>query len=680
MFAAAPVENHKVAEIRKEMRTNMRWTRLALAVMISAVGLPCGAAEFHVSPSGRDTNPGTEARPFATVTAARDAIRKLIAAGLKDNVTAVLHGGTYYLPEGLVLGPQDSGTRKHSITYTGGPGEAPVLVGGVRITDLKKHKGQIYVAPLPKGSQPKVACENGRRLIMARAPNKGYFSVSRPGKGGSFTYSGDYLRELTGADIADGIVSAWPHYNWVNRLYPLVAIDPKARRVVARGISTRRRNRFYIMNVLALLDEPGECQISTTHGKLYLWPRKGPVGSRLFTVATADNVIAIRGSKGKTVRNVHFNGLDLVLANKDAVYVTSAEGCSFRACRIENAWERGVYIHGAAERITVADSEIRYNGLHGVEMKGLPFGGPYVNKGHVIENNHVHHCGEVIGSAMGVKLSDSGDSRVVHNHIHDMPRYGTSVKGLTVPFMKSAEHKKNRYKYLHSRNNLLAYNYIHHVNLDSEDTGAMQSWGAGRDNVYDHNLIHDVGTGQFTLQSGLYLDDSSDYFTVTNNIVFNVIGRSGSQAVYVKGIGNKIDNNVLVVSRHCSAAIRTKQSVLAYGHEYTHNIIYFENPGAAIYQFDDYKGKRVAKCDNNVYFNPKGRLRIAGRTPYGRSFGQWKRVFDKKTITVDPMFVSAAKHDYRLKPGSRALKIGIKWIDTSKIGLTSKFPKRLDRQ
>lgn len=658
----------------------MKPAHIALAMTFSLLAVSCAATELYVSPGGKDTNPGTKAKPFASIGAAKGAVRKLVAAGLGSDVKVIIAPGTYYLPNGLTFGPEDSGTKKHSITYAAADADnAPVLVGGQVVTGFKKHKGNVYVAALPEGAEVKVASENGVRYALARSPNEGWLSARR-GRRGSFTYYGDHLKELAGSDFSDGIASTWPNYDWFNRLYPLKSVDPQARTVtMGAGIALRKRDRFCILNVLGSLDVAGECQISKKEGKLYVWPRKTPIGKQTIAVSTADHVILIKGTEKKTVRNLHFKGLDLTMANKDVVYITSAEDCSVRACRIENAWDRGVFIHRAAQRITIAGNEIRFNGLHGIEMTGAPFGGPDINKHHVIANNHVHHCGVITGHGFGIRLVNSGHNKVLHNHVHHLPRYGISVKLLTLPFMKNPEHKKNRYKYLHARKNLVAYNHIHHVNLDSEDTGAIQSWGSGRGNVYDHNLIHDVGNPHMPLQSGIYLDDSADYSTVTNNVIYNVIGRGHTQSIYVKGIGNKIDNNVLIVGQSCGAAIRTKQSVAAYHHEYTHNVIYFENRRAAIYQFDDYKGQRVKVCDNNLYFNPGGSYRIAGRNPYGRSLGAWKRGFDKNSVTADPLFVDAAKRDYRLKPNSPALKLGIKSIDLSEVGLTAKFPKRLPR-
>src|SRR4030042_806217 len=83
------------------------------------------AAKVFVSPGGDDSNAGTEEKPLRSLAAAQKAAQKLSA---NHPVTVVLCGGTYYLNEPLVLGPQDSG-----ITYAARPGEIPVLSGGLRL-------------------------------------------------------------------------------------------------------------------------------------------------------------------------------------------------------------------------------------------------------------------------------------------------------------------------------------------------------------------------------------------------------------------------------------------------------------------------------------------------------------------------------------------------------------------
>jgi hypothetical protein len=147
---------------------------------------------------------------------------------------------------------------------------------------------------------------------------------------------------------------------------------------------------------------------AASQGKIDVRPRKAPIERQTITAATADHVISIRGAGAATVRNLHFEGLDIAAANRDTVFLTSAADCRFRACRIENAGERGVYVHHAAERITAADSEVCLHGLNGVEFKGAPFGGPDINKHHVVENCRIHHCGILIGHGAGVRIGGKG--------------------------------------------------------------------------------------------------------------------------------------------------------------------------------------------------------------------------------------------------------------------------------
>ncbi|MDP6636756.1 MAG: right-handed parallel beta-helix repeat-containing protein [Phycisphaerae bacterium] len=559
------------------------------------VSLAAGAkADYYVATNGRDDWSGRLAEPnadrsdgpLATVSKARDAVRKLISAGLKRDVIVSIRGGTYYLPGGVMFGPEDSGAKHHKITYAAHPGEVPALVGGVRITDLRPYRGKILQADLPEGSTPRQAFEDGRRLTLARTPNNGYAAVQKPAHTktqAAFIYRPQDLSPERW-DTADAIVNIWPNHDWFNRELSIAAIDPAKRTLTLRTAPTTINpgNRYYIKNVLALLDTPGECQIDSRARKLYLWPRRARARGAIV-VSTAEHVIYVRGKGDRPVRNLHFEGLDISIADRDAVRFQDVADCSVRFCKIENADSCGVVAGGGARGVTIYGCLIRNHGFHGVHFQGHgpSAQAPDVNHHNVVENCHIHHCGRRIGHGYGVRIWQSGHNRIVHNHIHHMPRYATTLKGVRYGSLKDRVKGlkfEDRHKLLHSRNNLLAYNHIHHVNQDSQDTGAMESWGCGRDNTYDHNLIHDVGNDRFNIQSGMYLDDASDYFTVTNNIIYNVIGTSRNQPIYTKGIGNRIENNILVVGPNCDSAISSffMAGERCDNHAYVRNIIYFQ--------------------------------------------------------------------------------------------------------
>ena len=53
--------------------------------------------------------------------------------------------------------------------------------------------------------------------------------------------------------------------------------------------------------------------------------------------------------------------------------------------------------------------------------------------------------------------------------------------------------------------------------------------------------------------------------------------------------------------------------------------------------------------------------------------------YEKHGAFADPLFVDWEAGDFRLKPDSPALKMGIQSIDLSGVGLTDDFPERFKR-
>lgn len=78
---------------------------------------------LYVSPTGNDANPGTKARPLATVGR---------ALALKGKQVS-LRGGFYSLTEPLVLGKAHSG-----LELVAEKSEVPVLSGGVKVSGWKE--------------------------------------------------------------------------------------------------------------------------------------------------------------------------------------------------------------------------------------------------------------------------------------------------------------------------------------------------------------------------------------------------------------------------------------------------------------------------------------------------------------------------------------------------------------
>src|SRR5262245_55763489 len=111
-----------------------------LLLMLLPGGTRAQELTFHVAADGKDANPGTRERPFATFGRAREAVRALKrqhGGAPRSPVTVLVRGGTHRLTEPLLLTAEDSGTAACPVTWRAFPGETPVLSGGRRVTGWK---------------------------------------------------------------------------------------------------------------------------------------------------------------------------------------------------------------------------------------------------------------------------------------------------------------------------------------------------------------------------------------------------------------------------------------------------------------------------------------------------------------------------------------------------------------
>jgi hypothetical protein len=134
--------------------------------ILLVVALPAFGQPYYVAPAGNDANPGTLAKPFASLQRAQQAARQKPGA-------VFLRGGTYYLPEPLIFTAEDSGTKDAPAVFQAYENERPVLSGGVKLDklDWKPYQGGILQATVPEDLRTQEIFVNGERQILARYPN-----------------------------------------------------------------------------------------------------------------------------------------------------------------------------------------------------------------------------------------------------------------------------------------------------------------------------------------------------------------------------------------------------------------------------------------------------------------------------------------------------------------------------
>jgi hypothetical protein len=528
--------------------------QVLMAMILAVFSQGATADTYFVAPGGNDADPGSEAKPFATLARARDEMRKLKQAGpLKEAVTVNVRAGIHALPDGLQLEAQDGGTAVAPVTYRAYQNEKPILAGGRVITGFTRYKGEILKAGVAaqglKGIYFRQLIFDGTRQILARYPNYdpknpyggGYACVEgKPDDDGNATIPGatrnSFIcqpRDLRAwAHPEDAEVFIFPGPNYWNNILTVNHVDPTTRRIKLNGSASypiKPGDRYYFQNALEELDAPGEWYLDRRTWTLYFWPPAPLEGKTVMAPSTRTILEIGPGAAYLTIR-----GLTFECSEGTAVLLHDTTNCLVAGCTIRNAGGfdgAGVEINGGTKN-GVAGCDIHDTGSSGISIHGgdrikLTAAGNYA------DNNYIHHVGVFNKNGQGVDLGGAGN-RVSHNLIHDTPRMGIQFFG---------------------NNLLIEYNIIRHANLETADTGGIytggRDWMGARGSVIRYNYIHDMlgfarEGGRYVspaMSGGIYLDDNTGGVDVIGNIVVRAPG--GTVQLH-NTLDTHIENNIFV--------------------------------------------------------------------------------------------------------------------------------------
>jgi hypothetical protein len=540
----------------------------ALAVATAAAT----AADFHVASNGNDANPGTKEKPFATPVRAMEAVRVLVAGGLKSDVHVVLRGGTYPLAAPLLFTSADSGSADHSITYSAVPGEAVVISGGRLITNWKQADESKWTTELAEVKSGRwffrQLVVNDHRAVRARWPNEdGVIHIATVGDDvKSFTFDRALPQESLGGQDAELVV----YENWsVSRA--LVSSSDQRQLTTATAVgwighgdmtTASPGKPAFIENARAALDQAGEWFLDRSTGTLTYLAAAGEKPAQTVVVAPVlGQLVKIAGTKDKPVRNVHFEGLrfehtDFPLpaigyseiqaahfgpsmkapthVQPVAVECVYAEGLRFERCRLAHLNNSGIGFGPGCRRNAVVGCTIEDIGGNGVMVgwRGAgrletgaegtldadwadPTDAPVGNE---VLNCVIRRCGADSRGAVGVFVAFSADTRVAHNVIYDQPYTGMSIgyRWNTTPTTQVRC--------------VAEYNHIYDVMKTLADGGGIYTLGFQPGTVLRGNLIHDVHRSAYAHggapNNGFFVDEGSKGFLFESNVVHRTSGES----------------------------------------------------------------------------------------------------------------------------------------------------------
>jgi hypothetical protein len=530
------------------------------------------AADFYVATTGSDANLGTAAAPFATIGAAQNAVRQLIAGGLNHDVRVSIAGGTYQQTSTLQFGVQDSGTAQHSITYAAAPGQKVILSGGQAITNWTTTVGSsVWTAQLPQGaagdSYFRQLFVNGQRATRASTFDGDQWWTLQPQAGNTdandatitlgvnhaiqawnnvsdveavWTYNNDVTRKRLGSvNTANNTFTLPPPHDWMHNM-------PGEYNISYPSSPTR----CYFENAREFLNRPGEWYFNRTTRQLSYYARPGENMSTASVVAPVlqDTMISVEGTDAQRVQNLHFQGIDVSHVDRvlpasgftgqfgglqlhefadgskrmecipAAVRFKNAQGCKFIDGGVEHVGGMGIsLLHGCAE-VTIEGNSIRDIGCGGISAGEIrnrdsyqwaDTMGPNDANGLRIANNEIAVCGTDYFGGAGIMCFMTQNSAVAHNLIHETAYSGIIFEGIEAPDG-------------YAGNNAVEYNHIYNVMQKVWDgAGIYLSFPQDRSGLLVRgNVVHDSGC------AGLYMDGIGGRvpcknYHIEDNVVFN---------------------------------------------------------------------------------------------------------------------------------------------------------------
>jgi hypothetical protein len=653
----------------------MRLVRLALIFLLFS-WTPAWGADFYVSSKGNDRNAGTLAKPFATLERARAAAR---AAKGNGPVTVWLLAGTYILEHTFRLTAEDSGTIYQAYR------NAPVrLLGGRPIRGFRRVTDSAVLQKLDPAARGKVVALDlkaqgitnfgeltargfsrpthvaglelffqDKPMQLARWPNRDWAKTAdvTKGKEDRFQYEGD--RPARWAGLNDVWVHGYWTWDWADSYEKVKSIGTASHEIVTyppHGVyGYAKGKRYYALNILEELDEPGEWYLDRASGVLYFWPPAPLKQGEAAVSLLEDPLLALEGASNVTLR-----GFTLEYARGDAVEVRGGAGNQIVRCVIRNIGNVGINI-ASGERQSVSRCDISQTGDSAVILAGgdRPTLTP---AGNSVEDCDIHEFGRWVRTyTPGVLISGVGN-RIEHNRIHDSPHCAILLSG--------NEHH-------------IEFNEIHHVALETHDVGAFYLGRnyTERGTVVRYNYFHHLGTGSVKpedLVQAVYLDDCASGTLVYGNVFY----RAGRSVLIGGGRDNTIENNIFVEGTpavHVDARglgwasfwFNGKDNTLIEGLKAMH---YKEPPYSTRYP------QLLSLYEEPDTAVPKGND-IVRNVSYG---GKWLDLLDGMTdkiihlqdnfIDGDPGFVDAARANFQLRDDSPVFKLGFKRIPIEQIG------------
>ncbi|RIK78496.1 hypothetical protein DCC62_07445 [candidate division KSB1 bacterium] len=377
---------------------------------------------IHVSPHGRDNWSGRLAQPNAEQTdgplqsliAAQNAVKQLKREPDRSprNIVVQLHTGVYSISKTLSFDAEDSGTDSIAVIWQAAPDEMVVLSGGQEIGNFEPVKDATILQRLSDGPGLEVFF-NDARLQLARYPNEGYLKItSVPQTGVKLINEGSWQWQRFGIPVgrhfgriryADNhprqwqpAPDIWLHgyfcWDWRDGFQQVQSIDALKQEITLappyHNYGFHQEQRFYFLNVMEELDQPGEWYLDRESGVLYLWPPAPLENSSVKVSMLQGPLLAFENTS-----NLRFENILFELGRANGIEIRGGRHNLIAGCTVRNVGMTAIVIDGGD-----------YQGVQSCDIYNIGGGGVILNSGDrktltsgnsFVDNTHFHHFGQV---------------------------------------------------------------------------------------------------------------------------------------------------------------------------------------------------------------------------------------------------------------------------------------------
>ena len=639
------------------------------------------AKDIFVALNGDDVSgTGTIELPFKT-------IQKAAKVALPGDVVQV-RAGIYR--ETVI--PSKSGTVGNPITFQPYQNEMVTISGTEIVTGWTMSSGNIYTATLSSTfmdeshNQSDQIFVDGVMVILARWPNNTNPDPTYPTKASLSSQSTSKTKvgnvttvvfkstETPPSDAVGAEIYMQPNFNaWSWTLSGKVtAISGSTITMTSfngsgadgNGSIYAKGSRFYLFNLLSLLDNPGEWYHDKTKNLLYLWCPDGtdPSGKvieskkREFAFNLSNkSYITIKGfnlfactittdsesggnNKGYDASgNVVYpwRGAGFIAPSKNCIvdgitakyisHFTDVSGHFF----LQWGQSSGIVMSGTEQ--IIQNSTIQYSAGNGITLMG--------QRCKAI-NNFVSDVNYNSTDCSGINTG--GSNAVTQDHEIAYNTVTRSARSSITPRSLINSSKTNLVARIH-------HNDLSYFMLQDWDGSGIYTAGDGKFTRIDHNIVHD-GTG-YTV-SGIYVDWGKNY-VIDHNVVYNVewgIHLQHNIDGTATGMSNMICYNNTIAVKNTSLA--------SYGPF-----------GIASSASQNTQLGTICRNNVNIYRNGTSSVKTSGYMPFTSAFDNAVKS-NNLNHPADPKFTDFVSGDLTLLAGSPAIDAGVPMEEVSLDGYT----------